>query len=413
MLEFAIVSVVAFFLMFGMADAALIVLGNSVGSNAARDGARVGIINYEDADVTGSVNHQAVKAAVLKRLSGNIASPAVTVACRPASNLALTVACQPGTVTLGRDVIEVRVTWTHKGSSPFLLSTSHSAISRMVIGGAPDLTTATTTPASTTTTTTTPSSTTTTTGPPPVLSTLTMWDDNHNGKVDTIRATFSGALNAGCDDNWSPSGAVPSGGSLSSVAVSGNVATLILSEGAGAPDTTVGTLKVSFSSDCNAIGFGATAPADKAPPAVVAISSTNHPGGIAGQMEANDTLVVTFSEPIAAAGVPTGAVTVTEDGNYPSDNLEITGVTNGYVPTGGNYVSPDSKTAWFPGSSVASSADNKTLTVTVGGTCTGDCSKLMPGSGDLEFTPANTLRDAAGNVAVANGVTPGVNIALF
>ena len=412
MLEFAIVSVVAFLLMFGMADAALIVLGNSVGSNAARDGARVGIINYQDADVTGSVNRQAIEAAVLKRLSGNIASPAVTVVCRPATNLALTVACQPGTVTLDRDVIEVRVTWTHKGSSPFLPSTTHSATSRMVIGGAPDLTTPTTTPASTTTTTTVPSSTTTTTGPPPVLTALTMWDDNANGKVDHIRATFSGNLDNNCQNGWVLSGDVPSGGSLSNVAVSGAVATLTLTEGAGAPDTTVGGLKVVFGGGCNADGFGATAPADKAPPAVVAISTTNHPGGIAGQMEAGDTLVVTFSEPIAA-GIPTGSVTVTEDGNYPSDNLEVTGVTNGYVPTGGNYVSPDSKTAWFPGSSVTASAGNKTLTVTVGGTCTGDCSKLMPGSGDVQFTPANTLVDAAGNVAVANGVTPDVNLALF
>jgi hypothetical protein len=372
----------------------------------------VGIINYENADVAGSANNQAIVDAAKKRLSGNILSPAVTVVCRPAENLDITETCQPGTVTLGRDVIEVRVTWTHKGSSPFVPTTTHSATARMVIGGAPELTTPTTAPASTTTSTTTPASTTTTTAPPPVLSVLTLWDDNHNGKVDHIRATFSGNLDAGCDDNWSLSGAVPSGGSLSNVAVSAAVATLTLAEGAGTPDTAVGTLKVSFSSDCNATGFGATAPADKAPPAVVGISTTNHAGGVAGLMEAGDTLVITFSEPIAA-GVPTGAVTVTEDGNYPSDNLEVTDVTNGYVPTGGNYVSPDSKTAWFPDSSVTSSPDNKTLTVTVGGSCTQDCSKLMPGSGDLEFVPANTLLDAAGNVAVANGVTPSVNIALF
>jgi TadE-like protein len=415
MLEFSIVSVVAFLLMFGMADMALIVFGNSVGSNAARDGARVGIIHYEDADVAGSANHQTIVDAVKKRLSGNILSPAVAVVCRPADYVDTTEACQPGIVALGRDLIDVRVTWTHKGSSPFVPSTTHSATSRMVIGGAPELTTPTTTPASTTTTTTVPSSTTTTTAPPAVFSTLTMWDDDANGKIDNIRAAFDRNLNSGCAGGWSLSGAVPSGGSMSGQSISGTVVTLHIAEGTGAFDTAVGTLRVSFSPSggCNvANSFSGMAPDDKAPPVVVGVTSTNHAGGVVGKMEAGDTLVVTFSEPLAA-GIPTGAVTVTEDGNYPADNVSITGVSNGYVSTGGNYVSPDSKTAWFAGSSVTASAGNRTLTVTVSGTCVQDCSKLVAGSGDFAFVPANTLVDAAGNVAVANGVTPTIDLALF
>ncbi|MGH9004986.1 MAG: TadE family protein, partial [Acidimicrobiia bacterium] len=51
--EFALVSVVAFLILFGMAELAIIVFGNTVGTNAARDGARAGIVNFVDADLPG------------------------------------------------------------------------------------------------------------------------------------------------------------------------------------------------------------------------------------------------------------------------------------------------------------------------------------------------------------------------
>ena len=58
MVEFALVSVVAFALIFGLAEIGLVVFGNSIGSSAARDGARVGLVNYVDADVPGSADHR-------------------------------------------------------------------------------------------------------------------------------------------------------------------------------------------------------------------------------------------------------------------------------------------------------------------------------------------------------------------
>lgn len=168
LVEFAIVTSVTFLLLFGMADMALILLGNSAGSNGARDGARVGIINYEFADAPGSHldhtgatvdNYQAIVDAVSKRLAGTISSPTVAVRCldnHTAPGTLTTEPCRFGTVVLDQDLIEVKLTWVHRGSSPFVPVTTHSQTARMVISGAPDLsapaTTTSTTTSSTTTT---------------------------------------------------------------------------------------------------------------------------------------------------------------------------------------------------------------------------------------------------------------------
>ena len=76
----------------------------------------------------------------------------------------------------------------------------------------------------------------------PVLVSLVMQDVNTNGKVDRVLATFSESLAAYSAGTapWTLAN-VPSGGSLSSVSVAGAVATLTIAEGAGAPDTAVGS----------------------------------------------------------------------------------------------------------------------------------------------------------------------------
>jgi Flp pilus assembly protein TadG len=148
MVEFALVSIVAFMLMFGMAQLGLVVLGNSTGSNAARDGARVGLINYIDADDTSSANYSLIVDAVQKRLSNNVKNIAVTVRCLRGDNQAA-VACDTDNVDLTRgDLIEVKATWDHKISGLFVSTVSGSSTARMVIGGAPDLTSVTTPPTS-------------------------------------------------------------------------------------------------------------------------------------------------------------------------------------------------------------------------------------------------------------------------
>ena len=139
MVEFALVAVLAFGVLFVAADLGLVVFGNSIGSSAARDGARVGLINYEDADIAGSANNLAVEAAVRQRLVGMVGFQSASVVCRPAGNLSATVPCHPTSVDLTRgDLIEVRATWKHRGAAVFGPPT-HSATARMVIVGAPDL----------------------------------------------------------------------------------------------------------------------------------------------------------------------------------------------------------------------------------------------------------------------------------
>jgi Flp pilus assembly protein TadG len=142
MVEFALVSIVAFLLMFGMFQFGLVILGNSAGSNAARDGARLGIINYATAD-TGGASYNEIVAAVQKNLSGNVSNLSVTVKCLNGTPPLAQVACNAVVLTRS-DLIEVKASWNHKGFGPFMPSVSRSSTARMVITGAPDLTTVTT-----------------------------------------------------------------------------------------------------------------------------------------------------------------------------------------------------------------------------------------------------------------------------
>jgi hypothetical protein len=123
---------------------------------------------------------------------------------------------------------------------------------------------------------------------------------------------------------------------------------------------------------------------------------------------------VTFSEAIQT-GVPvTSAVSEIDGGS--TDDISVTGITNGNIDTGSDYISSN-KTATFASSTVSQSVDKKTITVTVAGSCTGagsGCGKLAAGAaGPVAYVPAATLLDAAFNGAVANGVTPTFTIRLF
>lgn len=114
-------------------------------------------------------------------------------------------------------------------------------------------------------------------GAAPVRTTaMQMQDTNANGKVDSVTVTFSETLAASTATTppWTLA-AVPSSGSLLSVATSTTVATLTLTEGAGAADTTVGSFTVALAASGSGIKdasgnqsfFSATAPADAAAPA--------------------------------------------------------------------------------------------------------------------------------------------------
>ena len=87
LVEFALIAPILFLILFAMLDIGLAVIGSSVASNAAREGARVGIINYENADTTAGTptTTTLIEAAVDAKLVGLIARtrqrPYVEVRC--------------------------------------------------------------------------------------------------------------------------------------------------------------------------------------------------------------------------------------------------------------------------------------------------------------------------------------------
>jgi len=395
MVEFALVSVVAFALIFGMAELGLVVFGNSIGSSAARDGARVALINYVDADVPGSPDNLAVVNAVQRRLVGLVTYQSATVVCRPADNLAATEPCEPGSVDLDRDdVVEVAVTWRHNGAAAFGPATS-SATARMVIVGGPDLSTPPTT-APVTTTTTAPSTTTTTAPAKQTEIAAQMADNDHDGRIDQLLVTFSGALDPSCASGWTLAH-VPSGGSLAGVTVSGSTATLAVTEGPGAPDTAVNSFTVSFAGCSSAAAFGPLAPSDAAGPVFVSMSDG---GGTDGKPEPGDTLDLVFSEPLSPTwGTSTTvAVTMSRQGNH-NATISIPSLVSGNTFDSGSpgYVARN-QTVTFNNSTL--SVSGATLRLTLGSACTG-CASAGVGQGSFTFTPAGTIRDAGGYVSIA------------
>lgn len=150
LIEFAVVAPILFLLMFTLADLSLIIIGNTVGGNAAREGARVGIIEFDGADCypgsprvscqAQSTQYRAIEDAVDRLLGGLVRErQPLEVRCLNADTRAR-IDCSTGTVTLGRDLIEVKVRWRHIGASPFVANQLHTAVARMVIVGKPDLT---------------------------------------------------------------------------------------------------------------------------------------------------------------------------------------------------------------------------------------------------------------------------------
>ena len=219
-------------------------------------------------------------------------------------------------------------------------------------------------------------------GAAPVRTAMVMQDVNANGKVDQVSVTFSEALAASTDTAPWTLANVPSGGTLSSVSTSGAVATLTISEGAGAPDTSVGSFTVALATSATGIhdaaanlsSFAAAAPTDGAKPVLVTLTmlDTNANGKV-------DRVTAVFSETLAAYTAGTAPWTLAN------------------VPSGGTLAS------------VAVATTTATLTITEGA----GAANTAVGTFTVALaTSATGIRDAAGNqssfgaTAPADGAAP-------
>jgi hypothetical protein len=154
--EFAFVAPLLFAVLFGFVEVGLLVLGSSVGTNAAREGAREGILQYLDADEPASSSHAAIEDAVRARLAGLVDEDRVevTVRCLDYDEVRAGAAdpvkdCEAtgdDGVVAGRDLLEVAVRWRPVALTGFISPTVRIDRARMtVVSRAPGGPSATTT----------------------------------------------------------------------------------------------------------------------------------------------------------------------------------------------------------------------------------------------------------------------------
>jgi hypothetical protein len=189
---------------------------------------------------------------------------------------------------------------------------------------------------------------------------------------------------------------VPSGGTLAGVTVSGSVATLAINEGAGPPDTAVGLFTVTFTGCAGTAPFERT-PSDGAGPVFTSLSDG---GATDGRPEPGDTLDLHFSEPLSPTWGTSLVVPVTfqRSGNHNADLSVPSLVSGNTFSTGSRDYVAKNQSAVFNNSTL--SVSGSTLRLTLGSACVG-CPHVGSGQGSFTFTPAGTIRDAAGYTSIA------------
>lgn len=192
---------------FGLIDIGMWTFNANQATNAARDGARLGIIDFEDADDESSDMHEAIVAAVGSRLE-EAKVESVDVSC--VSDTGATKPCSSATVDV--DSIKVEVEWAWDLITPVAAILGYdrgeatgSASMRLVgrplasTAGSTTTTSSTSSTTSTTTTTTTPSgptTTTTTSTPAPAcaVTLLTLEEPSGGVKRAKSKGAFTGQL---------------------------------------------------------------------------------------------------------------------------------------------------------------------------------------------------------------------------
>jgi hypothetical protein len=141
-----------------------------------------------------------------------------------------------------------------------------------------------------------------------------MFDVNADGRVDRVVVTFTETLAAYAAPNtvWSLASA-PSGATVNTVTVSGNTATLELTQGTAAATTAVGSFRVTLSPNAagirdtagNLASYTSIAPTDRAAPALVTLSLLDNTGN--GKV---DRVTAVFSETLSAYSAATAPWTL-------------------------------------------------------------------------------------------------------
>lgn len=138
---------------------------------------------------------------------------------------------------------------------------------------------------------------------------------------------------------------------------------------------------------------------DLAGPVLMTATSTG--GTTSNRMQAGDTFVLTFSEPLAVTSLA-GNFVVTEQ-RAGAATLTIPGLINS-ATIGSNYLGANNSSATSNTSPSALSNLNKTVTVRLGTIATTG-SGVGTGSGGASISPSSVLTDLAGNPARTTGRT--------
>ncbi len=193
---------ILFMFIFGLIDLGMWTLNANQATNAARDGARLAILDFAGADVTGSAKHEAIVDAVQSRLEDDKVQ-SVTVGCYTEAGTKLPT-CASAKVDI--DSIKVDVGWSWDLITPVAAILGYDrgdatgSATMKLVGRPLAPTTASTSSTTTTTTTTTttlpadPTAPTTTPPAPCTVTNLTLEQPSGGLKRRKIKGSFTGQL---------------------------------------------------------------------------------------------------------------------------------------------------------------------------------------------------------------------------